>query len=71
MTSRSERLPGTTLAVPPCPVQTSLLDENQCPACGGAGRRALPETGAASTCRVCQGAGNVPYDPTDHSEIPF
>lgn len=61
---------GTPLRVPPS-VQTSLLNEHPCPTCAGSGQRPNPETGSEERCRVCQGAGNVPYDPDDHSEFPF
>ena len=50
--------------------QLALDTLHPCPTCGGTGRRIDRETGRQVSCRVCEGTGNVDYDPGDMS-IPF
>ncbi len=51
--------------------QISLDAMHRCPVCAGAGKRSDPETDELVTCKPCEGTGQVPFDPDDHSEIPY
>lgn len=51
------------------PAVQLVLDSWPCPTCLGEGRMLGPN--GLTKCRVCQGEGRVPYDPHDHTVIPY